>query len=141
VTTIMNNARITDTVLHALEGAVSGLPKGAFIVVMYLVNVPLAFLVPSSSGHATLAMPIMAPLGDFAGVSRAMVVTAYQSASGWMNLFTPTSAVVMGGLALRRVRYDRFLRFVAPLLGILLVLTCLAMLLGVAVPALGGPVK
>jgi uncharacterized ion transporter superfamily protein YfcC len=58
-----------------------------------------------------------------------------------MNLFTPTSAVVMGGLALSRVGYDKFLRFIAPLLGILLVLTCLAMLLGVAVPALGGPVK
>jgi uncharacterized ion transporter superfamily protein YfcC len=141
VTTIMNNSGITDTVLHALEGAVSGLPSGAFAVVMYLVNIPLAFLVPSSSGHATLAMPIMAPLGDFAGVSRAMVVTAYQSASGWMNLFTPTSAIVMGGLALSKVRYDRFLKFLLPLLGILLVLTCLFMLLGVAVPALGGPVK
>ena len=141
VTTIMNNASITDSVLHGLESVVSGLPAGAFAVVMYLVNIPLAFLVPSSSGHATLAMPIMAPLGDFAGVSRAMVVTAYQSASGWMNLFTPTSAIVMGGLALSRVRYDRYLRFVAPLLGILLVLTCLFMLLGVAVPALGGPVK
>ena len=141
VTVIMNNAGITDTVLHALEGAVSGLSSGTFAVVMYLVNIPLAFLVPSSSGHATLAMPIMAPLGDFAGVSRAMVVTAYQSASGWMNLFTPTSAIVMGGLALSRVRYDRYLRFVAPLLGIMLILTCLFMLLGVAVPALGGPVK
>jgi len=138
VTVIMNNAGITDTVLHSLEGAVSGLSSGAFAVVVYLVNIPLAFLVPSSSGHATLAMPIMAPLGDFAGVSRAMVVTAYQSASGWINLFTPTSAIVMGGLALSRVRYDRYLRFVAPLLGILLVLTCLAMLLGVAVPGLGG---
>jgi uncharacterized ion transporter superfamily protein YfcC len=141
VTVIMNNAGITDTVLHALESVVAGLPAGAFIVVMYLVNIVLAFLVPSSSGHATLAMPIMAPLGDFAGVSRSMVVTAYQSASGWMNLFTPTSAIVMGGLALSRVRYDRFLRFVAPLLGALLILTCLFMLLGVAVPALGGPVK
>jgi uncharacterized ion transporter superfamily protein YfcC len=141
VTTIMNNASITDTVLHGLEGAVSGLPSGAFAVVMYLVNIPLAFLVPSSSGHATLAMPIMAPLGDFAGVSRAMVVTAYQSASGWMNLFTPTSAIVMGGLALSRVRYDKYLKFVAPLLGILFILTCLFMLLGVAVPALGGAVK
>jgi uncharacterized ion transporter superfamily protein YfcC len=141
VTTIMNNASITDSVLHGLEGVVSGLPSGAFAVVMYLVNIPLAFLVPSSSGHATLAMPIMAPLGDFAGVSRAMVVTAYQSASGWMNLFTPTSAVVMGGLALSRVGYNRYLRFVAPLLGILLILTCLFMLLGVAVPALGGSVK
>jgi uncharacterized ion transporter superfamily protein YfcC len=141
VTTIMNNASITDSVLHGLESVVSGLPSGAFAVVMYLVNIPLAFLVPSSSGHATLAMPIMAPLGDFAGVSRAMVVTAYQSASGWMNLFTPTSAIVMGGLALSRVRYDKYLRFVAPLLGILLILTCLFMLLGVAVPALGGAVK
>jgi len=141
VTTIMNNASITDSVLHGLESVVSGLPAGAFAVVMYLVNIPLAFLVPSSSGHATLAMPIMAPLGDFAGVSRAMVVTAYQSASGWMNLFTPTSAIVMGGLALSRVRYDRFLRFLAPLLAVLLILTCLFMLLGVAVPALGGPVK
>src|SRR6516165_8977926 len=141
VTVIMNNAGITDTVLHSLEGAVSGLSAGAFAVVVYLVNIPLAFLVPSSSGHATLAMPIMAPLGDFAGVSRAMVVTAYQSASGWMNLFTPTSAIVMGGLALSRVGYNRFLRFVAPLLLVLLILTCLFMLLGVAVPALGGSVS
>jgi uncharacterized ion transporter superfamily protein YfcC len=140
VTVIMNNASITDSVLHGLESVVAGLPSGAFAVVMYLVNIPLAFLVPSSSGHATLAMPIMAPLGDFAGVSRAMVVTAFQSASGWMNLFTPTSAVVMGGLALSRVRYDRYLRFVFPLLGILLILTCLFMLLGVAIPALGGSV-
>ena len=140
VTVIMNNSGITDTVLHSLETVVSGLPSGAFIVVMYLVNIVLAFLVPSSSGHATLAIPIMAPLGDFAGVSRAMVVTAFQSASGWMNLFTPTSAIVMGGLALSRVRYDRYLRFIAPLLAILLVLTCLFMLLGVAFPALGGSV-
>jgi len=138
VTVIMNNAGITDSVLHSLESAVSGLSSGAFAVVMFLVNIPLAFLVPSSSGHATLAMPIMAPLGDFAGVSRAMVVTGFQSASGWVNLFTPTSAIVMGGLALGRVRYDRYLRFVAPLLAILLVLVCLFMLLGVAVPSLGG---
>jgi uncharacterized ion transporter superfamily protein YfcC len=86
-------------------------------------------------------MPMMALLGDFAGVSRAMVVTAHRFASGWMNLFTPTSAIVMGGLALSRVRYDRYLKFIAPLLGVRLILTCLAMLLGVAVPARGGPVK
>lgn len=138
VTVIMNNAYITDSVLHSLESLVSGLSAGGFAVVMYLINIPLAFLVPSSSGHATLAMPILAPLGDFASVSRAMVVTAYQSASGWVNLFTPTSAIIMGGLALGKVRYDRYLRFVGPLLGILLVLTVLFMLLGVAVPALGG---
>ena len=67
-------------------------------------------------------MPVLAPLADFAGVSRAMVVTAFQSASGVVNLITPTSAVVMGGLALAKVRYDQWLRFVLPLILLLLVL-------------------
>lgn len=125
VTVIMNNSSITDTVLHSMENAVSDTSSGVFGAVMFLINLPLAFLVPSSSGHAALAMPILAPLSDFAGVSRAMTVTAYQSASGLINLITPTSAVVMGGLALAKVRYDQYLRFIAPLLGILFVL-CLA---------------
>ena len=122
VTVIMNNAQITDTVLRSLESAVSGTSSAVFGGLMFLVNIPLAFLIPSSSGHATLAMPVLAPLGDFAGVSRAVVVTAFQSASGWMNLFTPTSAVVMGGLALAKVSYGAYLRFLAPLLALLLVL-------------------
>src|SRR5690606_12932217 len=123
VTVIMNNSMITDTVLNGLESAVESASSSVFAGLLFILNIPLAFLVPSSSGHAALAMPILAPLGDFAGVSRHIVVTAYQSASGWMNLFTPTSAVVMGGLALARVPYNRYLRFLAPLLGILLVLT------------------
>ena len=72
---------------------------------MYLLFLPLSFLIPSSSGLATVAMPIMAPLADFAGADRSLVVTAYQSASGLLNLVTPTSAVVMGGLAIARVPY------------------------------------
>lgn len=127
VTVIMNNSSITDTVLHSMENAVSDTSSGLFGALMFLINLPLAFLVPSTSGHAALAMPILAPLSDFAGVSRAMTITAYQSASGLINLITPTSAVVMGGLALAKVRYDQYLRFIAPLLGILLVL-CLAFL-------------
>ena len=117
VTVIMNNSQITDTVLHSMENAVSDTSNGVFGALMFLVNIPLAFLVPSTSGHAALAMPILAPLADFAGVQRAIVVTAFQSASGLVNLITPTSAVVMGGLALAKVRYDQYLRFIAPLLG------------------------
>ena len=94
---------------------------------MFLINVPLAFLVPSTSGHAALAMPILAPLADFAGVPRSIVVTAFQSASGVVNLITPTSAVVMGGLALAKVRYDEYLRFVLPLILTLLV-ACTALI-------------
>jgi uncharacterized ion transporter superfamily protein YfcC len=64
-------------------------------------------------------MPIVAPLAGFIGVSTALVVTAYQSASGVMNLVVPTSAVVMGGLAIARVPYGTYLRWVWPLLALL----------------------
>ncbi|GAA0389644.1 YfcC family protein [Streptomyces luteireticuli] len=124
ITVIMNNARITDTVLHAVESAVAGTAAAAFAVMVFVVNLPLAFLIPSSSGHATLAMPILAPLADFAGVSRAVVVTAWSAASGWMNLWVPTTAVVVGGVSLAKVGYDRYLRFVWPLLAVLAVVIC-----------------
>ncbi|MEI5098446.1 YfcC family protein [Streptomyces sp. PmtG] len=133
VTVIMNNASVTDTVLDALRNAVADTSSGVFVVLMFLVNLPLAFFVPSSSGHAALAMPILAPLADFAGVSRSLVVTSYQSASGWVNLVTPTSAVVMGGLALAKVRYDQYLRFMAPLMGVLLVAIAGFLVIGAAV--------
>jgi uncharacterized ion transporter superfamily protein YfcC len=122
VTVIMNNSQITDTVLHSMESAVNNSSSAVFGTLMFLLNLPLAFLVPSTSGHAALAMPILAPLADFAGVQRAMVVTAFQSASGVVNLVTPTSAVVMGGLALAKVRYDQYVRFLAPLLLVLVVM-------------------
>lgn len=121
IVVIMDKGMITHTILHYAEGMVTGLSTVAFINVMYWLEVVLSFLVPSSSGLAVLTMPIMAPLADFANVNRDLVVTAYQSASGIVNLITPTSAVVMGGLAIAHVPYVRYLKWVAPLLGILTV--------------------
>jgi uncharacterized ion transporter superfamily protein YfcC len=130
ITVIMNNGQITDTVLNWAETALGDVGEAGFAVVMYLLFLPLSFLIPSSSGLATVAMPIMAPLAGFAGVDESLVVTAYQSASGLLNLVTPTSAVVMGGLAIARVPYDRYLRFVWPLLAMLAVLTVIVLALG-----------
>jgi uncharacterized ion transporter superfamily protein YfcC len=124
ITVVMKNAYMTDTILHWMENAVSGSSSGAFAILAFLVNIPIAFLVPSSSGHAALVMPILAPLADFAGVSRATVVTAFQSASGFVNLITPTSAVIMGGLALSKVGYDKYLRFVWPFMAAVFVVIC-----------------
>ena len=132
VTVIMRNSYITDTILHWMEKAVDSLSGTAFIVLAWVVNIPIAFLVPSSSGHAALVMPILAPLSDFAGVNRALTVTAYQSASGWVNLWTPTSAVIMGGLALARVGYDKYIKFIVPYLAILFVAVTIFLMLGQA---------
>jgi uncharacterized ion transporter superfamily protein YfcC len=123
ITVIMNNGLITDTVLNWAEQAVSTLGGAAFVNLMYLLFLPLSFLIPSSSGLATVAMPIMAPLATFANVPPELVVTAYQSANGLVNLVTPTSAVVMGGLAIAKVGYGTWLRFVWPLLVLLALLT------------------
>jgi uncharacterized ion transporter superfamily protein YfcC len=119
ITVIMNNGQITDTVLHWVERALGDTGEAAFAIVMFALFLPLSFLIPSTSGLATLAMPITAPLAGFVGVSESLVVTAYQSASGIMNLFVPTSAVVMGGLAIARVPYGTYLRWVWPLLALL----------------------
>jgi uncharacterized ion transporter superfamily protein YfcC len=116
ITVIMNNAQITDTILHWIEKALGGTGEVWFLVLMFLLFLPLSFVIPSSSGLATLAMPIVALLAGFLGVSAALVVTAYQGASGVMNLVVPTSAVVMGGLAIARVPYGTYLRWVWPLL-------------------------
>ena len=80
ITVIMTNGLITDTVLNAAEQVVGGLGGVAFINLMYFLFLPLSFLIPSSSGLATVAMPIMAPLASFADVPPQLVVTAYQSA-------------------------------------------------------------
>jgi uncharacterized ion transporter superfamily protein YfcC len=132
ITVIMNNGQITDTVLHAAEVALGDVGKAAFSVVMYGLFLPLSFLIPSSSGLATVAMPIMAPLAGFVDVPSSLVVTAYQSANGLMNLFIPTSAVVMGGLAIARVPYGRYLRWVWPLLLALAVVTVIVLAVGAA---------
>jgi uncharacterized ion transporter superfamily protein YfcC len=132
ITVIMNNGEITDTVLHWAEVALGDVGKAAFSIVMYVLFLPLSFLIPSSSGLATVSMPIMAPLAGFVEVPERLVVTAYQSANGLMNLFIPTSAVVMGGLAIARVPYGRWLRFVWPLLAMLAVLAVLVLAGGAA---------
>src|SRR4051794_12371056 len=124
ITVVMRNSYMTDTILNWMEQKVSGTSTGVFAILAFLVNIPIAFLVPSSSGHAALVMPILAPLSDFAGVARSITVTAFQCASGFVNLFTPTSAVIMGGLALSKVGYNRYLKFVWPFLAAVFVICC-----------------
>jgi uncharacterized ion transporter superfamily protein YfcC len=130
ITVIMNNGGVTDTVLNWAEQAVDGLGPVGFAIVAFLLFLPLSFLIPSSSGLATVAMPIMAPLAAFVGVQADLVVTAFQSGNGLMNLFIPTSAVVMGGLAIARVPYGTYLRWVWPLLAMLMALVIVVLGVG-----------
>ena len=128
---VMDNGNITHTILNSAEGLLAGLNNIAFINAIYWVEAVLCLVVPSSSGLAVLSMPVLAPLADFAGVARELVVTAFQSASGLPNLVTPTSGVVMGGLAIGRVAYSSWLKFIGPLLGVLTVMVMALLSVGV----------
>lgn len=128
---VMDNGNITHTILNYAEGLLVGLHQIAFINAIYWIEAVMCLVVPSSSGLAVLSMPILAPLADFAGVSRELVVTAYQSASGLPNLVTPTSGVVMGGLAIGRVAYPIWLKFIGPLLAVLTTMVMILLSLGV----------
>jgi len=130
IVVIMEQGMIADTILHSAETSLGGLPELAFINLMFWIEVGMSFFVPSSSGLAVLSMPILAPLADFADVGRDLVVTAYQSANGLVNLINPTFAVVVGGLAIGRVSYDRWLAFIWPLLLILTLFISVVISLG-----------
>ena len=130
VSVIMTNTKTLATILNSMEQLVSGASAGVFAFITILVNIPLAFLIPSSSGHAALAMPLLSPLADFAGVSRATTITAWIMGHGLTLLFSPTSVVLVGGLAIAKVGYDKYLRFVWPLLIALFVTA--AVVVGVA---------
>jgi uncharacterized ion transporter superfamily protein YfcC len=133
ITVIMDNGQITDTVLNWVEQALGDSGAVTFLILMFLLFLPLSFVIPSTSGLATLSMPIVAPLAGFLGVSAALVVTAYQSASGVVNLVTPTSAVVMGGLAIARVPFGTYLRWVWPLVAALAALVVVVLAVGASI--------
>mgnify|MGYP002671039831 FL=1 len=96
----------------------------------------MSFLIPSSSGLASATMGIMAPLGKFVNVPASLIVTAYQSASGVLNLIAPTSGIVMGALALGRVELSAWWKFMGKLVVAIVVITIALLLLGTVVPFL-----
>jgi uncharacterized ion transporter superfamily protein YfcC len=83
---------------------------------MFVVQSVLNFFIPSGSGQAYVTMPIMAPLADVVGVSRQVAVLAFQFGDGFSNIVIPTQYVLIGILAMAGIPYDRWLRYILPLM-------------------------
>ena len=130
---IAQEGRIIDTILNAAANLLGGLPKVVFINLMMFVQNIISFFIPSSSGHAALTIPIMAPLGDLVGVSRQNVVTAYQFGTGITNFITPTNGVLMACLTMANIPWTRFVKFVIPLIGLFVVIGVISVTMGLSV--------
>lgn len=122
-----------DTIVHGLAQPLSALGSYGAAVGMLLIQTVINFFIPSGSGQAYATMPIMAPLADVVGVERQVAVLAFQFGDGFANMIVPTNVVLMSILGIAGIPFDRWLRFVAPLMLKLLVASSLALIVAIAI--------
>jgi uncharacterized ion transporter superfamily protein YfcC len=129
---VLSEGQIVDTLVHGVFTPIAGLPATLAAFGMLLVHAALHVPVPSTSGQAVLTMPLLVPLSDLIGLSRQVVVLAYQYGAGLCDLLTPTNGALMAMLAAAGVRYEDWLRFFLPLYALLMATALLALLVAVA---------
>jgi uncharacterized ion transporter superfamily protein YfcC len=130
---VLEDGRIVDTLVHALVTPLEGLPALASALGMVGAHILIHFPVPSVSGHAVLTMPVLVPLSDLLGLSRQVTVLAYQYGGGLGDLIVPTSGTLMAVLAIAKVRYEDWLRWVLPIWGMLILLGGAAIAVAIAI--------
>ena len=115
---VLTDGNIIHTLLHATANILMQLPSVISAVGMYIFQCLLNFIIPSGSGQAAVSMPIMAPLADMVGVTRQTATLAFQLGDGISNIFTPTSGYFMAALALAKIPWEKWARWILPLIGI-----------------------
>jgi uncharacterized ion transporter superfamily protein YfcC len=128
----LDEGLIVDTIVHGLGTPIAALPTTFSALGMMVVHSLVHLPVPSTSGQAVLTMPLLVPLSDLIGLSRQVTELAYQYGAGLCELVTPTNGALMAMLAASGVRYEEWVRFLAPVLGALAALAAVAIGLAVA---------
>ncbi len=114
---VMQNGAIQDTIINWGETALKG--AGSLVgVLAYIFYLPMSFIIPSSSGLAAATMPVIAPVADLVGSSKEVIVVAFATASGLLNMMAPTIASLMAGLALAGVSYRAWLKRTMPVMAV-----------------------
>jgi len=119
---ILEDGKIISTILYSLSQGMKDVGAIASIGIMYIIQNIINILIPSGSAKAAITMPIMAPFSDLIGLSRQATVMAFQFGDGFTNMITPTSGVLMGVLGVAKIPYDKWVKWITPLMIILLIL-------------------
>ena len=127
---MMANSGLDLFILDKASGILSGVSGMLFANMAYLIYIALSFLIPSTSGLASVSMPIFAPLAERLNIAPEIVVSAFSAGSGIVNLITPTSGVVMGGLAIAKIEYSTWMKFVTKLLVLIFIATVAILAIG-----------
>lgn len=113
---VMEDGMIIDTIVNVLAGTVEGLPGALAAIAMYAIQIIINFIIPSGSGQAAATMPIMVPLADAVGITRQTAVMAYQLGAGFMDSIMLTSGVLMAQLSIAKIPYNKWVRYLGPLM-------------------------
>jgi uncharacterized ion transporter superfamily protein YfcC len=119
---VLQNGKVIDPMLHSIAGTVKDVGRFGSLTILYGIQTIINMIIPSASAKAALTMPIMAPFCDLIGVSRQANVMAYQLGDGFTNMITPTSGVLMGVLGVAKIPFEKWVKWVWPLIVILIIL-------------------
>ena len=124
---------VINTIMYNISNALSGVSGAVAAVLMYLFQSVFNFFVVSGTGQAAITMPIMAPLSDLLGVSRQTAVVAFQLGDAFTNLIVPTSGCLIGSLAIAKIEWSNWIKFMWKFLGVLMIGAIITILIAVGI--------
>jgi uncharacterized ion transporter superfamily protein YfcC len=133
ISVVLTQGNVIYTIIYYCSLPLSHISTMFSAVFMFFFNLIFNLFVPSGSGQAAVVMPILAPLGDVIGLSKQVIISAYKYGDGVSNLIIPTSGTLMGFIGLAKVPYDKWLKFIMPLIGIWVGISMLAVIIGVII--------
>lgn len=113
---LLEDGQVLHTIVYYLSNSLQKAGPGLASVGMFMFQSLMNFFIPSGSGQAFVTMPLMAPIADLTGVSRQIAVLAYQFGDGFTNMIVPTNAVLMGIIGIAGIPYDKWFKFIIPLM-------------------------
>lgn len=125
---ILQDGKIVDSILHSMQEGLDGSGKAGSLTAMYGIQALINLIIPSATAKAAITIPIMAPFSDMVGVSRQAMVLAFQFGDGFTNMITPTSGVLVAALAMARIPYSKWVKWIWKMVLVLLVLGLLLLL-------------
>ncbi|MBW8333671.1 MAG: AbgT family transporter [Prolixibacteraceae bacterium] len=125
---VLEDGGVIDSILYGLSKSLGQFGKIASVEIMYGIQTLINIIIPSGSAKAAITMPLMAPFGDLIGISRQATVMAFQFGDGFTNMITPTSGVLIGVLGVARIPYQKWVKWVFPLIAILFLLGALLLI-------------
>ena len=131
---ILQDGKVVDSILHGMQEGLDGSSPAASLSAMYGIQALINFIIPSATAKAAITIPIMAPFADMVGVSRQAMVLAFQFGDGFTNMVTPTSGVLVAALAMARIPYAKWVKWVWKGVAVLLVRGLLLLLATVLFP-------